>query len=156
MTKLPAHITQLTGIRTEQVAAAGSFAEVFARFLAWCGPDCELYAWSGSDRDQLLRECEAKGIAGAADCFRWIDFQKVFMRQFGFERLMSLKNAVTLAGLDFQGRAHGALADAKNTAALYLETKNKRFRKLVSAVNESHREMRVSLGSLFDFAAFAV
>ncbi len=153
---LPENIVQLTGIRTDQVLQAAPFETVFSAFLSWCGSDCTFYAWSESDRRQLQCECEAKGLAGAADRFSWQDFQKIFSRQFDFERRMSLERAVTLAGLDFEGRAHGALTDAANTATLYLQTKKSSFRKLVNTVRGDHARMSVSLGSLFDFAALAV
>jgi Inhibitor of the KinA pathway to sporulation, predicted exonuclease len=149
-------ITDLTGIRTEQVAQAAPFSEVFPRFLEWCGPDCTFYFWSDCDLKQLKRECEDKHIDPAGRFSSWQDFQKVYVRKFGYERRMSLKNAITLAGLDFEGRPHGALADAANTAALFRHTGRQGFKKLTAMVTENRSPLTFSLGSLIDLAGLAV
>ena len=149
-------ITQLTGITFRNVEKADTFPAVFRRFLSWCGDDYEIYSWSDNDLDQMRKECEEKGIDEICWADRWQDFQTEFSGYLGYERRMKLSEAVNVAGLDFQGRAHGALADAENTAALYLETKKENFKTLVEEVHGGNEEIGVSLGSLFDFAALAV
>ena len=149
-------ITDLTGIRTEQVAQAAPFSEVFPRFLEWCGPVCTFYAWSDNDLAQLRKECEDKQVQAEKQLRGWKDFQEIFVRKFGYERRMSLSNAITLAGLEFKGRPHSALADAENTAALYQYTKQPAFRNLTVRIRENRRSLTVSLGNLIDLAGFAV
>ena len=46
------------------------------------------------------------------------DFQKEYGETLGLSKAVSLKDAVMYAGVDFSGKEHDALDDAKNTAAL--------------------------------------
>ena len=46
------------------------------------------------------------------------DFQKEYGETLGLSRAVSLKAAVMCAGVDFSGKEHDALDDAKNTASL--------------------------------------
>lgn len=48
----------------------------------------------------------------------WQDFQRTIDDYLGFERQISLQKALELAGIDFNGHAHDALDDARNTARL--------------------------------------
>ena len=44
----------------------------------------------------------------------WTDFQNEFDIHLGFERQISLKLALDMAGIDFNGRQHDALDDARH------------------------------------------
>ena len=48
----------------------------------------------------------------------WVDFQKEYKEKINFKRDISLKDSVNMAGMDFIGRQHDALYDARNTANL--------------------------------------
>ena len=151
-------ITKLTGITTEDVASADIYPNVIRRFIEWCGNDCEIYSWSENDMTQLKKESIQKEVILDLDDLlfsKWKDFQILFMDRFGFEKLIPLSMAVNLAGLDFQGKAHGALADAQNTAFLYKRSKEKQFEKLIEELNNEKEDLSVNLGSLFDFAKLA-
>lgn len=84
-------IQNLTGIRNSQVKKAPRIEEALLHMIDWIG-DCEykVYAWSGSDRAQLLHEIKAKKICDERIqdfvCEeRWIDYQDVFVKRFGIE-----------------------------------------------------------------------
>ena len=89
---------------------------------------------------------------------KWIDFQKEFDRHIGFERQVSLKLALDMAGIDFFGREHDALDDARNTAELLQIYKDeelfeKTLRKIADVMKPS--SFGNTLGSVFDFSAFS-
>lgn len=153
-------IARLTGITTRTVARAATLPEVIEQFIRWSGEDYQVYSWSDSDIQQITKETEAKGLScerlkNLVDPSNWIDYQIQYMNLFGYERLMSLRDAISIAGLEFQGRAHGALADARNTAHLYRECKNGKLTSLLEEIKTGHEEFTVSLGSLFDFNKLA-
>ena len=156
-------ISRLTGINTRTVMKADPLPNVLKRFLQWCGDDYVIYSWSESDYIQLSKEVELKNITskdfeGLERLLMpetWKDYQIEYMNHFNFERLMSLKDAINMAGLDFQGRAHGALADARNTSYLYQEAKSSRFSQMMKEIRAGREEFTVSLGALFDFSQLA-
>ena len=54
-------IENLTGIKNSQVKKAPKLEEALTHMIDWLGErDYKIYAWSGSDRDQLLHEIKAK------------------------------------------------------------------------------------------------
>ncbi|KAJ6326079.1 hypothetical protein OIU78_013219 [Salix suchowensis] len=73
--------------------------------------------WSNWDcRVMLESECRFKKIRKPPYFNRWINLKVPFCEIFGGARC--LKEAVEMAGLEWQGRAHCGLDDAKNTARL--------------------------------------
>ncbi|KAK6934008.1 Exonuclease, RNase T/DNA polymerase III, partial [Dillenia turbinata] len=74
--------------------------------------------WSNWDcRVMLESECRYKKICKPPYFNHWINLKVPFREVFGGVRC-NLKEAVELAGLDWQGRAHCGLDDARNTARL--------------------------------------
>lgn len=87
----------------------------------------------------------------------WKDFQKIMGEMLGLERVLSLEKAIELMGLDFQGRQHDALNDARNTAEIYAVVfDDKRDKEALNRVKEAlHPKTEgASLGELFDFSQF--
>ena len=115
-------ITRITGITNEQLADCGGFDEVMHRFIEWIGYEpFSLYSWSLTDMNVLLDEIDHKCPEDEIyDRFfvHWIDLQKIYQRQMGFYKSMGLTNALGTLGIYFDGTEHGALADARNTAAI--------------------------------------
>lgn len=157
-------ISKLTGITDEMVMNAPKFNEAFKMFTNWCmgtGDDITIYAWSDSDYIQISKEIELKGyemseserhIVGA----EWTDFQNEFDCHLGFERQVSLKMALDMAGIDFSGREHDALDDARNTAELLqIFNDEKLFNKTLKKIEEIMKpsSLENTLGSMFDFSA---
>lgn len=153
---------RLTGITTAMVANAPVFSEALAMFLSWCrsqNDEVRLYQWSESDLCQFRNEMLLKDIRVSPEdgsfLENWEDFQKEFGEKLGISRALALKDAVMYAGVDFQGRAHDALADAQVTAAL-LETIRtpekceKALAHVIEALKPSRKPM--TLGDMFDFS----
>lgn len=156
-------ISKLTGITNDMVANAPKFNEAFRMFTNWClGTDDEIaiYAWSESDFNQIKNEMLLKKYAASAEENvvienEWNDFQQEFDSRLGFERQVSLKLALEMAGIDFSGREHDALDDARNTAELLQVFKDKElFNKTLSKIEEvmKPKPFGFSLGNLINTA----
>lgn len=117
-------IESLTGIRNYQVKKAPKLVEALNHMLDWLGDrEYRIYAWSASDRNQILHEVKAKKIDSERihsfmDADRWIDYQAVFMKRFSLERAISLEEALGRAEIEPEGRLHDGLDDAVNTGYL--------------------------------------
>ena len=137
---IPPRYQRLTGISNDMVAEAPDFETVLAQFAAWCDDAETVYAWSGSDLDQLRGEVRMKEIAFPLDQLtgKWADFQKIFTRAVGLKRELSLEQAVNIADIDFAGHQHDALWDARNTAELYrIYRDEKRFNAVIGPLREA-------------------
>lgn len=152
----------LTGITTEMVQDQETFPPVFRQFLDWCNQNGEaymVYAWSDSDLQQLTNEIEQKAIERTDEIEymlqHWTDFQRIFCQDIEMKRALSLHDALGFAGLDFDGKMHDAIYDAKNTARLYVHTKNsdeyRKTRDKIREVLQPPKTLTVSLGDLFNF-----
>ena len=138
--EIPPRYAQLTGITNDMVADAAAFETVLADFARWCGDAETVYAWSGSDLDQLRGEVKMKGIDFPLEALagKWADFQKIFTRAVGLKRELSLEQAVNIANIDFAGHQHDALWDARNTAELYRIYKDEaRFQAVIGPLREA-------------------
>lgn len=160
-------ISRLTGITTEMVACAPSFSEAFQMFTGWClgtGDEVTIYAWSASDYTQIKKEIKLKNYEASAEeemlvAEAWQDFQKEFDVHLGFERQLSLKMALEMAGIDFSGREHDALDDARNTAELLHVFRdealfNMTLRKIAEVMKP--KQSGFCLGDMIDLSVFCV
>ena len=117
-------IHRLTGIDNSQVRHAPLLKEALQHLLDWIGDrEYSVYAWSRTDRDQLVHELSAKNIEDSRiDAFleeeRWTDYQNVFSKRYSFNRPLSLPEALERADVDVQGKFHDGLDDAVNTGCL--------------------------------------
>ena len=75
-------------------------------FTSWClgcGDPVTIYAWSNADYIQITKEVQLKGYElteaelGLFDT-EWSDFQQEFDKNLGFDRQVSLKMALDMAG----------------------------------------------------------
>lgn len=164
--KINPEVEKLTGISYAMVENAPVFAEAFHMFTDWClgiGKEFVIHAWSTSDYTQIKQEMRLKNYNPGKEEERiteipWQDFQFTIDEYLGFERQISLQKALELAGIDFNGHAHDALDDARNTARLlsvYQDpVKNKE-------TLEKIREIMIptplgnSIGAMFDFSMLA-
>ena len=159
-------ISKLTGITDDMVVHAPTFNDAFRMFTNWClgtGDVVTIYAWSDSDYNQISKEMILKGYQ-VSDAempllsTTWSDFQQEFDSHLGFERRLSLKMALDMAGIDFSGREHDALDDARNTAELLQIFRDQdlfdtTLRKIKEAMEPT--PINCSIGELIDFSAFA-
>ena len=115
------------------------------RIIARCEKKMELkaYEMSSDEQDLLLVE--------------WQDFQHEFDANLGFERAISLSMAIDMAGIEFEGRAHDALDDARNTAGLLQVFMDKTlFDSTLQKIKEAMQPTTISnsIGDLFDLSGF--
>lgn len=152
----------LTGISTQMVHGAPTFATAYEMFVKWCesfGGEYEVYAWSKNDYNQLIAEMELKHYVSEYKkgvLANWFDFQKEYTEKLGFERIMSLEKALHYAGIEFEGHMHDALCDAKNTAELFAIVRNEeRCNVVLRAVMDALKPKNVGsmLGDMIDFGA---
>lgn len=152
----------LTGISTQMVCDAPTFATAYEMFANWCesyGNDYEVYAWSENDYKQLRAEMALKHYQKAEKMRileHWFDFQKEYMEKLGMERVMSLKKALHYAGIDFKGHMHDALCDARNTAELFALVRDEEkcesaLRSVMDALKP--KKLGGTLGDMIDFSA---
>ena len=160
--EIPKHIEKLTGISYETVKTAASFREVLYRFAEWCGEtDYTIYSWSDNDVLQILQETALKGIEDTPQLsymyHHWKDFQQEYCDLFPMDHVMSLENALNYCGLEFKGRAHDGLNDARATADLFRAIHDREtFAEFQEKVLDCFKPKSVSnsLADLFDFSAF--
>ena len=156
-------ITRLTGITTEMVSDAPRFNEAFRMFSDWCrsaGDAFKIYSWSDTDfnqisKEMILKQYDKNPSEEAMMAEPWSDFQKEFDTHLGFEKQLSLSTALEMADIDFAGRKHSALDDARNTAELLHicndeELFNRTLRKIRDYMQPS--ECVFTLGGLIDLS----
>ena len=159
---IPGHIEKLTGIRYSTVSEAASFREVLQRFTDWCGAaDYTIFSWSDNDLLQILQETALKGIEDTPQLsymyHHWKDFQQEYCGLFPMDHVMSLDKAMNYCGLEFKGRAHDGLNDARATADLYRAVHDtESFEEFREKVLDCFRPKTITgtLADLFDFSAF--
>lgn len=158
-------IKRLTGITEEMVQNAPVFNEALRMFTNWClgTEEVTIYAWSDTDYCQITREIELKKYEMIPEeetilVEKWSDFQNEFDTHLGFNKKLSLSMALDMAGINFTGREHDALDDARNTAELLNILKNTAlFNLTLKKIKEAMEPSKISntMGELFDFSAFA-
>ncbi|XP_061371755.1 uncharacterized protein LOC133314309 [Gastrolobium bilobum] len=114
----------LTGIQQDQVDSGVTLDEALLMHDEWLeingikNSNFAVVTWSICDCQVMLEsECKFKKIPKPAYFNMWIDLRVPFHEVFGDMRC-KLKKAVEIAGLEWEGRAHSGLDDAKNTARL--------------------------------------
>lgn len=152
---------RITGITTKMVENAPVFEDGLKMFLSWCqsvNDDIQLYQWSDSDLIQLTKEMSLKEVVLSEKEQRllmgWNDFQKEYGDKLMLQRQVSLKNAIMYAGLDFEGKEHDALCDARNTGTLLRIIRDPELCKdALDKVIEimTPKTLSATLGDLFDF-----
>ena len=89
----------------------------------------------------------------------WKDLQAVYDTAIGSTRHTALNKALASIGVEFDGKMHDALDDARNTSTIFVELSNpEEFQKTVNYIHEyTDRERdKVTLGELFDFSKLVV
>ncbi|CAN6179964.1 unnamed protein product [Urochloa humidicola] len=124
---LTAFCKELTGIQQEQVDGGVELAKALAMHDAWLAAAgvaknrLAVVTWGDWDCKNMLDfECTFKGIAKPAYFDRWVNLRIPFEAAFGAGR-RNLQEAVREAGLQWDGRLHCGLDDARNTARLLAE-----------------------------------
>ncbi|KAL0922308.1 hypothetical protein M5K25_006282 [Dendrobium thyrsiflorum] len=124
---------ELTGIQQTQVDSGVSLSKALFMHDKWLrdrgvkDTSFTIVTWTDWDcRTMLESECRLKGIYKPPYFDRWINLKVPFHEIFGRVRC-NLKEAVKLAGLTWEGRAHCGLDDARNTAQLLIHLMHRGF-----------------------------
>ncbi|XP_044483351.1 ERI1 exoribonuclease 2-like isoform X2 [Mangifera indica] len=125
---------ELTGIQQTQVDKGVLLSEALLLHDQWLEDkgikqtNFAVVTWSNWDCRVILEsECRFKRIRKPPYFNRWINLKVPFHEVFGGVKC-NLKEAVELAGLVWEGRAHCGLDDAKNTACLLAHLMHRGFR----------------------------
>jgi inhibitor of KinA sporulation pathway (predicted exonuclease) len=140
-------IHDLTGITDDMVKGAPKYDQAMTDFIKWVGGDkTAYYSWSMSDIRQFehesafkrVHESDVKKMAAL-----WHDFQAEFSLLIGTSKSVKLSDAVASADYTFQGDQHTALADAMNTAEIFILSKHKKeFERVMKPVIDLFRPER--------------
>ncbi|KAF5889827.1 ERI1 exoribonuclease 2, partial [Clarias magur] len=140
---LSSFCTELTGITQEQVEAGLPLQICLSRFTRWlhtlqqdrgmvfpgdnththtaaagAGKPCAFLTWSDWDLGVCLQyECKRKQITKPEVLNSWIDLRATY-RIFYNRKPKGLNGALQDLGIEFSGREHSGLDDARNTARL--------------------------------------
>ena len=109
----------LTGITQEQVDGGSPFPEAFQRFLEWVGEPLTLATWGRFDVKQLDKDCARHDITVPG----WlvedhVNLRKVFEKRHS-TRCPYISDGIAALGLDFDGRSHSGIDDARNAARIF-------------------------------------
>lgn len=151
--KINSFIRSLTGITDKDVRKARSLNSVLLSMLQWIGEkDVTFYSWSNTDYFQIRNEINAK-INDKSPYYvflekeNWIDYQEKAGIRFGSSHLLSLDNALRIADIDQEGRAHDGLVDAYNTARLIEKMeKHPESRFSLDRIEKTEEEQNTPLG----------
>ena len=109
--------TDLTGITRDDIQAARPFPAILKLMTADFSPSNALCCAWGNDAELIASTCR---IHGAKSPLRnCVDLAHLIHRLFLLEQQASLRDAVRMLGMEFDGIPHSALVDARNTARIH-------------------------------------
>lgn len=148
-------VSKLTNITDEIVSNAPDYIEIINGFLDWAGENNTVFSWSTEDLNVLRKESKQKGFSDVRldRMFEnWIDLQKCFGDEVGINQQISLSNAVSSIGREFEGVQHSAIDDAENTAYIFQEMQTGNFKERYKELFDLFKPaegLTVSIGSMF-------
>lgn len=156
------YITDLTHIEQKHIDSAPDIEDALNSICSLLvdKENTVMYTWSDSDTTVILKELEVKNIENSTItylCNNYIDLQKEFSDKVKMKHRINLTKALNLIGNDFSGVAHGALADAINTARIYKEIQNDDgINSIIAKIRDVMTDTPCvsTLGSMIDFSKF--
>lgn len=127
--RLTRHTTKLTGITKKDLIGVEKFPQIIEKFIQFIGEDSVFISWGKEDYHFLSHDCTLYGLE--CPCMEKdsrFDLQKFVFQAYEelFEHTPSLQSAVEQLGLTWEGKQHRALADAENTANIFLKIYSER------------------------------
>lgn len=119
---LSAFIKKLTGISDEQVATGGTIEEAYQQLVSDCKEfDCVrvVKQWGGGDMDALQKEVPNEPWSFGRSGCNIKHMYQIYAEANNKSRSGGLKKSMRRCGLTFEGGAHDAMIDAKNTATFH-------------------------------------
>lgn len=153
----------LTGILQETVDSGDLLADVIEEFRKWLKEtikekqlvlpktkksnrdgNCALVTWGNWDfLIQLRNECQRKKIRRPSFFNQWIDLKEIYIEKGTFRDQFTFGDALVQSGIDFVGRPHNGLDDARNTAVLaWKMNKEGSFLRITKDLNSNHEMNR--------------
>jgi inhibitor of KinA sporulation pathway (predicted exonuclease) len=132
--------SDITGLSRDDLRAAPPFNNVLDLLIQEFTPSQKLCCVWGDDADLLSEACGSRGMRSPLR--NVVDLGQLFWRLFLLRQRPSVQGATEILGLRFDGVAHTALADARNTALIHAEIL-RRIRNqsgLIPAIADSPRQ----------------
>jgi inhibitor of KinA sporulation pathway (predicted exonuclease) len=106
--------TKLTGIVSDDIQRARPFPEIVESLTKEFSPSNAVCCAWGDDAGLIASTCQSHALK--TPLRNRLDLSQLVQWLFLLKQTPSLRNAVEMFGLDFDGVPHGALVDARNTA----------------------------------------
>lgn len=136
--ELSDYCKNLTGISQETVDNGELLADVIEEFRKWMKAtvkekqivlpktkksnldgNCAMVTWGNWDfLIQLRNECSRKKIRRPSIFNQWVDLKEIYIEKGTFKEQFTFGDALAQSGIEFVGRPHSGLDDARNTAIL--------------------------------------
>jgi inhibitor of KinA sporulation pathway (predicted exonuclease) len=117
---LSSFCTELTGITQEQVDSAHDLTKISKEIRTFFNPGRVAWGAWGDDYNLIKRDClEKNAVNPFNECY--YDLQQLYAIKTAAKQRTTVANAMNQYGLTFEGSAHNALVDARNTAQLFLK-----------------------------------
>jgi inhibitor of KinA sporulation pathway (predicted exonuclease) len=110
--------TAITGITTDDLRSAPPLKDVLSRIQSEWPANATCFAW-GIDGDILQRACRNHHLK--MPFRRFLDLSQIVRSALLFEQQPGVLSAMEVLGLSFDGGAHMAVIDARNTARIHAE-----------------------------------
>lgn len=113
--------TNLTGITQTDVDAAETFPVVVERLREWVRQSCKAVecwaSWGAYDRHQLQQDLYFHALPWCLPSTH-LNLKTLFAKKFKMKKRPALSTALALVSLEFSGKPHNALCDARNATKL--------------------------------------
>lgn len=113
---------ELTHISQDNIDSAAPLGTVWPQFERWLGHHLARVvgwaSWGDYDKHQLEEEWRQHELSTALTTLPHVNLKLRFAQARQLQRPMGLNAALQLAGMQFSGQQHRALADARNTGRL--------------------------------------
>lgn len=113
---------ELTHISQDTIDSAAPLSIVWPLFERWLGHHLNRVvawaSWGDYDKQQLQEEWRRHALTTVLTTLPHINLKQRFAQARQLQRPLGLNAALQLAGMQFNGQQHRALADARNTGRL--------------------------------------
>jgi 3'-5' exoribonuclease 1 len=109
---------KLTGIQQNDIEGAGTFPDVFPRFIEWIGPEqYVLCSWGAYDLRQFQTDCRRHQLTFPQEFKQHLNMKRLFAEQEGIKPC-TMKEALWRLKIPLTGKHHRAIDDALNIAKI--------------------------------------
>jgi inhibitor of KinA sporulation pathway (predicted exonuclease) len=130
---ISAACTKITGLTADDLKKAPQFVDVIKQFKEDFRPREKLCCAWGDDASVLDSACSRHRVP--CPLRNRMDMSRLFWHSFLLKDQPSLRKAIEMVGIPFDGIAHTALSDARNTARVHAEIIRRMRQERPSAAN---------------------